>query len=115
MENMSSSTEGVLDKSKVECYKCHKLGHFARECRGGAVQQWKPSNYNRNTQGNTTQALVSQESLGFDWSDQAEECVHDQALMAEVAEDAEIPNELISKLCTKACLNTVKKYREHNQ
>ena len=38
-----------FDKSKVECYKCHKLGHFARECRGGAVQQSKPSNYNRNT------------------------------------------------------------------
>ena len=22
------------DKSKVECYKCHKMGHFVRECRG---------------------------------------------------------------------------------
>ena len=48
-----------FDKSKVECYKCHKFGHFARECRGGTVHQSKPSNYNRNTQRNTTQALVS--------------------------------------------------------
>ncbi|GKF65317.1 ribonuclease H-like domain-containing protein, partial [Tanacetum coccineum] len=22
-----------FDKSKVECYNCHKRGHFARECR----------------------------------------------------------------------------------
>ena len=77
-------------KSKVECYKCHKLGHFARECSGGVFQQSKPSNYNRNTQDKTTQALVSQESLGFDWSDQAEEGVPDQALMVEVTEDADI-------------------------
>ena len=44
-------------KYKVERYKCHKLGHFVRECRGGTTQQSKPSNYNRNTQGNTSQAL----------------------------------------------------------
>ncbi|GJU44978.1 ribonuclease H-like domain-containing protein [Tanacetum coccineum] len=28
-----SDTAGY-DKSKVECFNCHKMGHFARECRG---------------------------------------------------------------------------------
>ncbi|GJX17706.1 ribonuclease H-like domain-containing protein [Tanacetum coccineum] len=27
-----SDTEG-FDKSKIECFNCHKMGHFARECR----------------------------------------------------------------------------------
>lgn len=22
----------IFDKSKIECYKCHKLGHFKSEC-----------------------------------------------------------------------------------
>ncbi|GJU85706.1 putative ribonuclease H-like domain-containing protein [Tanacetum coccineum] len=27
-----------LDKSKIECYNCHRKGHFARECRSGRSQ-----------------------------------------------------------------------------
>ncbi|GKF31224.1 ribonuclease H-like domain-containing protein, partial [Tanacetum coccineum] len=27
-----------FDKSKVECFKCHKMGHFARECRSKGTQ-----------------------------------------------------------------------------
>ncbi|KAJ9538944.1 hypothetical protein OSB04_031677 [Centaurea solstitialis] len=61
-----------------------------------------------------SQALVSQEGQGFDWSDHAEEAVQNQALMAEIKE-TEVPTEVSSKLCSDSCLETVKKYRDHNQ
>ncbi|KAI3771243.1 hypothetical protein L6452_02403 [Arctium lappa] len=77
-----------FDKSKVECYKYHMKGHFARECRIGVShnnhQQAETGSFNQNR--NSAQALVSQQGMGFDWSDQAEEAIQNQALMAEVQE-----------------------------
>ncbi|KAJ9542956.1 hypothetical protein OSB04_029462 [Centaurea solstitialis] len=104
-------------KSKVRCYKCNDLEHFARECKGNTQQHNNQSKFNKSSSGSTSQALVSQEGFAFYWSDQAEEATENQALMAEITDtsSSDIQAEVISKLCSKACVDTVKKYRDHNQ
>ncbi|KAI3691993.1 hypothetical protein L6452_31797 [Arctium lappa] len=73
-------------------------------------QQAQNGGYTQNK--NPAQALVSQQGMGFDWSDQAEEAIQNQALMAEVSD---LPSEVISNLCTKTCIDSVKRYMDHNQ
>ncbi|GJU73221.1 putative ribonuclease H-like domain-containing protein [Tanacetum coccineum] len=63
-----------FDKSKVECYNCHKRGHCARECRAPRNQDNKKESSKRSVpvETSTSTALVSCDGLGgYDWSDQA--------------------------------------------
>nr|GEV98514.1 hypothetical protein [Tanacetum cinerariifolium] len=65
-----------FDKTKVECFNCHKRGHFAKECRAPMNQDSKNREPIRRTvpiKETNSNALVSQcDGLGYDWSDQVE-------------------------------------------
>ncbi|GJR70519.1 ribonuclease H-like domain-containing protein [Tanacetum coccineum] len=58
-----------FDKSKVECYNCHKRGHFARECRALRNQDNKNKESSRRSvpvEISTSTALVSCDGLGLE-------------------------------------------------
>ncbi|GKA79199.1 ribonuclease H-like domain-containing protein [Tanacetum coccineum] len=76
-----------LDKSKIECYNCHRKGHFARECRSGRGQGRRSygdnGRSNAPTNESSSQALVAQDGLGgYDWSNDFEVEPVNYALMA---------------------------------
>nr|GFC39239.1 hypothetical protein [Tanacetum cinerariifolium] len=62
-----------FDKSKVECYNCHKKGYFAEECNAPRNQDNKNKESSRRCvpmETSTSTALVSCDGLGgYDWSD----------------------------------------------
>nr|GEV02721.1 hypothetical protein [Tanacetum cinerariifolium] len=67
-----------FDKSKVECYNCHKMRHFARERRGPRNQDSRKryqdsSRRTVHVEETPPKAMVAIDGVGFDWSYMAED------------------------------------------
>ncbi|GJR42397.1 ribonuclease H-like domain-containing protein [Tanacetum coccineum] len=83
-KNSTNGSETIgFNKSKVECYNCHKRGHFVREYMAARENRNRePVRRNVTVETIETKALVAQDGLGYDWSDQAEEGPTNFAVMA---------------------------------
>ncbi|GKE34085.1 ribonuclease H-like domain-containing protein, partial [Tanacetum coccineum] len=106
----------TFDKSKVECYNCHRKGHFAKECRSGRNQGKRTyaDNGRRNapTNESSSQALVAQDDLGgYDWSNDFEIEPVNYALMAISSSSSSSSSDSEVQNCSKCfeSFNTLQK------
>ncbi|GJR81346.1 hypothetical protein Tco_0152131 [Tanacetum coccineum] len=95
------------DKTKVECFNCHKMGYFVREGRNPRSQENRSRNQDSsrrtmNVEESSSKAMLAIDGVGFDWSFMTEEEVPTNfALMA--FSDSEVHN---NKTCSKTCLKS---------
>nr|GEX31899.1 hypothetical protein [Tanacetum cinerariifolium] len=107
-----------FDKSKVDCYNCHKRGHFAREFRAPRSQDTKHKESTKRTvpmETPASAALVSCDGLGgYDWNDQAKDGPTNFALMAysSTSSNSEVSTDLN---CSSSCLENTKSLKEQNE
>nr|GFD27528.1 ribonuclease H-like domain-containing protein [Tanacetum cinerariifolium] len=82
--SIQGSDVAGFDKSKVECFNCHKMGHFIRECRAPRNhERVRKESYRQGSKAKekSSKALMAIDGIGWDWSYMANE--EDHALVAD--------------------------------
>ncbi|GKA29458.1 ribonuclease H-like domain-containing protein [Tanacetum coccineum] len=115
-----------FDKSKLECYNCHKKGHFAKECRSKGNQEsrrrdaWN-SGYKAKDNGTRpgkqeeTKALVTLDGDGVDWTSQSEDEQDNHAFMAYSSSGSDKEVTSCSKECKESYAKLKKLYDEQRE
>ncbi|GKE93069.1 ribonuclease H-like domain-containing protein, partial [Tanacetum coccineum] len=111
--NLNGKEVVGLDMTKVECYNCHRKGHFARDCRAPKNQGNRNGDNARRVVLVETpaNALVVQDGIGgYDWSFQAEEGPTDFALIAYTSQGSSSSSSSDTEVhtCSKNCLKSFK-------
>nr|GFC26815.1 hypothetical protein [Tanacetum cinerariifolium] len=109
--SIQGSDVAGFDKLKVECFNCHKMGHFARECRAPKSQErGRKESYRKGSKAKekSSKALMAIDGMGWDWSYMANEEDHslvlDEETPTEFALMANIENKVFdNSLCSKDC------------
>nr|GEY32705.1 ribonuclease H-like domain-containing protein [Tanacetum cinerariifolium] len=104
-----------FDKTKVECFNCHKIGYFARDCRakGNQDNRRRDGGYNGNkakdngrrpAYQNNLKDLVTIDGEAVDWSGYVEEDTQNIAMMAYSSSNSGSDNKV--QTCSKACADS---------
>nr|GEY05703.1 hypothetical protein [Tanacetum cinerariifolium] len=94
-----------FDKTKLECFNCHKMKHFARDCRakgnqdsrrrdGGYNENKARDNGRRHAYQDDSKALVTIDGEAVDWSRHVEEDTQNFAMMAYSSNNSDSDNEI---------------------
>ncbi|GKA83849.1 ribonuclease H-like domain-containing protein [Tanacetum coccineum] len=98
-----------FDKTKVECYNCHKKGHFVRECRSKGNTGYKSKdNGRRPRKQEEPKALVTLNGEGVDWTNHVEDEQENFALMA--YNNSGLDTEVTS--CSTECVESYAKLKK---
>ncbi|GKC85588.1 ribonuclease H-like domain-containing protein, partial [Tanacetum coccineum] len=108
-----------FDKTKVECFNCHKTGQFARECRSKGNQDIRRRDA-RNTgrrpgKQEEPKALVTLDGDSVDWTGHAEDEQENFALMAYNNSGSDTKVTSCSKECVESYAKLKKLYNEQRE